>query len=46
MLDLVLFFDPQDTGLQCSDTTASLTGQLDDGQVFGGVEKVKVKCSQ
>jgi probable HAF family extracellular repeat protein len=45
-LDLVLFFDPQDTGLQCSDTTASLIGQLDDGQVFGGAEKVKVKCEQ
>ena len=39
--DLVLQFNTQDTGIQCGDTTASLTGQTLGGQAIKGSDSIK-----
>jgi len=40
-LDLVLHFRTQDAGIQCGDTSASLTGQTTGGQAISGFDGVK-----
>ncbi len=40
--DLVLHFRTQDTGIQCGDTAASLTGNTFGGQLISGTDSVKV----
>lgn len=45
-LDLVLHFDAQDTGIQCGDTSASLTGETINGQAIAGSDSIQtVGCS-
>lgn len=39
-LDLVLHFNTQDTGIQCGDTTASLTGETLSGQTINGSDSI------
>ena len=39
--DLVLHFNTQETGIQCGDTTASLTGQTLGGQAIKGSDSIK-----
>ncbi len=39
-LDLVLHFKTQDTGIQCGDTDASLTGETFGGQMFEGTDSI------
>lgn len=44
-LDMLLHFRTQDTGIQCGDTSASLTGQTVGGQPFEGSDTVNtVRC--
>jgi len=38
--DLLLYFDTEETGLQCGDILASLTGQTFDGQLVEGSDSV------
>jgi hypothetical protein len=38
--DLFLYFDTEETGLQCGDILASLTGQTFDGQLVEGSDSV------
>jgi hypothetical protein len=38
--DLLLFFNTQDTGIQCRDTSASLTGKTVSGQVIEGSDTI------
>jgi hypothetical protein len=38
--DLLLFFNTQDTGIQCQDTSASLTGQTFSGQEIEGSDAI------
>ncbi|MGV7224442.1 MAG: lectin-like protein [Nitrospinales bacterium] len=40
-LDLVLHFRTQDTGIQCGDTSASLTGETFSGQAIEGSDSIK-----
>lgn len=40
-LDLVLHFRTQKAGIQCGDTSASLTGQTFDGQAIEGSDSIK-----
>ena len=40
--DLVLHFKTQDTGIQCGDVTASLTGETFDGQALEGSDSIKI----
>jgi len=45
-LDLVLHFKTQDTGIQCGDTQASLTGQTFGGQAITGTDAIQtVGCT-
>jgi len=44
--DLLLYFNVQDLGLQCSDTVVSLEGQTDSGDPIGGQAPIKVKCKR
>jgi sugar lactone lactonase YvrE len=45
-LDLVLHFRTQETGIQCGDTSASLTGETFDGQAIQGSDSlVTVGCN-
>ena len=45
--DLVLHFKTQDTGIQCGDTDATLTGETFDGQAIEGSDSVNtVGCMQ
>jgi hypothetical protein len=39
-LDLVLHFNTQDTGIQCGDSSASLTGQTFSGQEIEGTDAI------
>jgi hypothetical protein len=39
-LDLVLHFRTQETGIQCGDTSASLTGETGDGEVIQGADMI------
>jgi hypothetical protein len=39
--DLVLHFDTQATGIQCGDTSASLTGETFDGNLIQGSDSIK-----
>lgn len=41
MFDLVLHFNTQDTGIQCGDTTAYLTGETFNGQAFASLDSIK-----
>ena len=44
-MDLVLHFNTQDTGIQCSDTDATLTGMTGGGQAITGTDSVEtVPC--
>ena len=38
--DLLLFFNTQDTGIQCRETSASLTGKTVSGQVIEGSDAI------
>jgi hypothetical protein len=38
--DLLLFFNIQDTGIQCRETSASLTGKTVSGQVIEGSDAI------
>jgi hypothetical protein len=40
-LDLVLHFRTQETGIQCGDTSASLTGQTHEGQAIEGSDSIR-----
>ncbi len=40
-LDLVLHFDTQETGIQCGDTSASLTGKTIGGQAIAGFDLIR-----
>jgi hypothetical protein len=45
--DLVLHFKTQDTGIQCGQTSASLTGETMDGEPIQGSDSIKtVGCKQ
>ena len=45
--DLVLHFKTQETGIQCSDTSAFLTGETVDGDPIQGSDAIKtVGCKQ
>lgn len=39
--DMIFHFNTQDTGIQCGDTSASLTGETFSGQMFQGSDSVK-----
>jgi hypothetical protein len=46
-LDLVLHFRTQETGIQCGDTEASLTGETFDGYSFTGTDSIRtVGCRE
>jgi hypothetical protein len=40
-LDLVLHFNTQETGIQCGDTSASLTGETFDGRAIQGSDSIR-----
>jgi hypothetical protein len=40
-MDMVLHFKTQDTGIQCGDTEASLTGQTFEGQAIAGSDAIQ-----
>lgn len=40
-LDLVLHFNTQETGIQCGDTSASLTGETFGGQAIAGSDSIR-----
>jgi hypothetical protein len=45
--DLVLHFRTQETGIQCGDTSASLTGRTTDGEPIQGADAIRtVGCKQ
>ena len=45
--DLVLHFKTQATGIQCDDTSASLTGETFDGDPIQGADSIKtVGCNK
>jgi hypothetical protein len=39
-IDMILHFNTQATGIQCGDTSASLTGETFDGQAIEGSDSV------
>ena len=39
--DMILHFKTQDTGIQCGDTSASLTGETFNGQAIEGSDAIK-----
>jgi hypothetical protein len=39
--DMILHFNTQDTGIQCGDTSASLTGETFSGQALEGSDSIK-----
>jgi len=41
--DLLLHFSPKDAGIQCGDTSASLTGQTFGGQVIEGSDSIQTR---
>ncbi len=41
--DLLLHFRTQETGIQCGDTTASLRGRTLGGQVFTGLDSIRIR---
>jgi hypothetical protein len=41
-IDMILHFNTQDTGIQCGDTSASLTGRVPGGQAIGGSDSVNI----
>ena len=44
-MDVVLHFYTQDTGIACSDTKATLTGQMFSGESFVGTDTIEtLKC--
>jgi hypothetical protein len=44
-MDLVVHFRTQETGIQCGDTEATLTGETFDGQSFAGIDSIRtVNC--
>jgi hypothetical protein len=44
-IDMILHFNTQDTGIQCGDTSASLTGTTFDGQEIEGADSIRtVRC--
>ncbi|MDO8412812.1 MAG: hypothetical protein Q7S51_03360, partial [Gallionellaceae bacterium] len=43
-LDMVLHFGTQSTGIQCGDTSASLTGKTSNGTEIKGTDTVVTKC--
>jgi len=44
-MDVVLHFNSQDTGIQCGDTDATLTGMTGSGQAITGTDSIKtVPC--
>lgn len=44
-MDLVFHFRTQETGIQCGDTEATLTGETFDGQSFAGIDSIRtVNC--
>jgi len=44
-MDLVLHFNTQDTGIQCGDTDASLTGETFGGEPIAGIDSIRtVPC--
>ena len=46
-VDLILHFDTQDTGIQCGETEATLTGETFDGQAITGFNAVRtVPCPE
>ena len=45
--DLILHFESQDTGIQCRDTSAFLTGESFGGQAIDGSDSIEtVGCEQ
>jgi len=42
-LDLVVEFETQETGIQCEDSTASLTGKTVDGELIEGTDSIQCK---
>ena len=42
-MDLVLYFDPSETGISCGDVSAALFGETNDGILITGEESVTVK---
>jgi hypothetical protein len=46
-MDLLLFFETQETGISCGDTSATLTGKTLDGQFISGSDAIRtVGCLQ
>ncbi len=41
-VDTLLFFNTKDTGLTCSDDSATVSGETFDGQAFEGTDTVQV----
>ena len=39
--DMILHFNTQDTGIQCGDTSASLTGETFSGQAIEGSDSIR-----
>ena len=47
LMDLLLFFETQETGISCGDTFATLTGRTLDGQSISGSDAIRtVGCPQ
>jgi hypothetical protein len=40
-IDMILHFKTQETGIQCGDTSASLTGETLDDQMIQGSDSIK-----
>lgn len=40
-IDIILHFKTQDTGINCEDTSATLTGTTFDGQAIKGTDSIK-----
>lgn len=40
-IDMILHFNTQDTGIQCGHTSATLTGQIFDGQTIHGTDSIE-----
>jgi len=43
-LDFLLHFKIRETGIECGDKTATLTGETFNGEAFTGSDKITVKC--
>jgi YVTN family beta-propeller protein len=43
-LDFLLHFNIRETGIECGDKTATLTGETFNGEAFTGSDKITVKC--